>query len=232
MRAFLLSLLLVFAGTAFAARHYTRSSTQYSYCTGVFPSIPAYPFTYAAWVKWDTTSGDKCILSIGDYSDSLRLFNWSPWYGAAYGHNGWMVGPYDPGTLATNTWYHYCFVFTSTTNRSIYINGSLGATYTTSAALDLPSTGTNVWLGAFTTTGTPYAYMYGDFAECAFWDVALSAGEIDALSKGVSPLRVRPASLKFHVPLAGPQGQEINTIGKPFTSTNTPTEGAHPRIYR
>jgi len=50
-----------------------------------------------------------------------------------------------------------------------------------------------------------FYYYGGDLAEAAFWDCQLSAGEIAALARGVSPWMIRIQSLKTYVPFLGPE---------------------------
>lgn len=213
-----------------SAREYVRASGQYTYSLTGLPAIPAYPFTVALNLKLNTTT-DCSVIAFGSGANSLRFFSYA---GAtqfdSYGAAGWYtISPAN----GTNVWMQYTCVFASTTSRTVYLNGSAVSTNTGSASLNLPTNATNVYIAAASST-TVFAYSDAAMAEVAFWNVALTAGEAAALGSGQTPLRVRPASLKLYLPLAGPAnaGSEVNISGSPFISTNSPTDTAHPRVYR
>ena len=72
-------------------------------------------------------------------------------------------------------------------------------------------------------------WFSGDIAEVGIWNVDLSAAEIAALAKGVSPALIRPQNLLPHLELI----REVIDVrrGTAFTDVNT-TAAAHPRIYK
>ena len=68
-------------------------------------------------------------------------------------------------------------------------------------------------------------------AECALWNVALTAAEIDALAAGFSPLFIRPGSLVGYWPLGGAYSDYIDPIGSnTLSATGDPAAADHPRI--
>jgi hypothetical protein len=86
-------------------------------------------------------------------------------------------------------------------------------------------------IGATWISGGPGLHLNGRLAECAIWNVALTAAEIASLVKAFSPLLIRPASLVAYWPLIGRHDPEICPKGGfDMTLTNTPTTAAHPRI--
>lgn len=118
-------------------------------------------------------------------------------------------------------WHHACGVFTSSTSRTIYLDGGSSATNTNSAAPSLNRT----------EVGAHYSALWfsGDIAEVGFWNVALTDAEIASLAKGVTPELVRPQSHVSCPPL-------IRDVIDPraataFTEVNT-SVAAHPRIYK
>lgn len=66
-------------------------------------------------------------------------------------------------------------------------------------------------------------------AECAIWSAALTDDEIDSLSKGFKPPRIRPQSLVFYAPLV--RAAIDVRRGLALTPVNSPTVAAHPRVY-
>jgi hypothetical protein len=69
--------------------------------------------------------------------------------------------------------------------------------------------------------------FHGDLAELAAWDAVLTQNEISELASGVSPLSVRPGSLKNYVPLV--RGVEDVVYGSHSSTTGT-TVSAHPPV--
>lgn len=131
---------------------------------------------------------------------------------------------------SANTWQHACGVFASATSRAAYISGGSKGTDTTSVT---PSFSTNA-----TTIGTRYltavrgAFMSGIVAEAAIWNVALTDAEVAVLATGISPLAVRPASLRFYAPLWGNYSPEIDVIGRFDLTVNGATKADHCRIIQ
>lgn len=73
----------------------------------------------------------------------------------------------------------------------------------------------------------------GEMAEVAVYSAALDASEITALSKGFSPILIRPASLVAYWPLIGSYSPEIDVWKNNLsgTITGSPSASAHPRVY-
>lgn len=82
-------------------------------------------------------------------------------------------------------------------------------------------------IGHFQQSGLE-VFADGRVAEAAIWNVALTASEVAALAKGVSPLQIRPASLQAYWPLIGRQSPEPDWVGGfNLTLTNAPANAAH-----
>lgn len=69
----------------------------------------------------------------------------------------------------------------------------------------------------------------GRIAQVCIWNVALSAAEVFALSRGASPYTIRPTSLKGFWPLFGVASPEpdLSGNGNPATATGTPAAADH-----
>ena len=78
----------------------------------------------------------------------------------------------------------------------------------------------------FGSTGTGY------LADVGIWNVALTDAEVLSLSKGVSPLKVRPSALVLYCPLYGGGSTEPNLISAATEPAiqGTLTQGPHPPI--
>lgn len=97
-----------------------------------------------------------------------------------------------------NNWWHAAGVFTSSTSRKAFLNGTGGTADTTNLT---PSGVNRTGLGYHTTSGTRGVYMNGRIAEAAIWNEALTDAEIAALAKGYRPSLIRPDKLVFYAPL-------------------------------
>lgn len=83
------------------------------------------------------------------------------------------------------------------------------------------------------TASSTKGYFDGDIAEAAIWNVALSDAEIAMLAKGLSPLRVRPASLVSYVPMNGAASPVIDIVaGAGWAPSGITAASSNPRIYR
>jgi hypothetical protein len=124
-----------------------------------------------------------------------------------------------------SAWNSLVGVFQSTSSRAVALNGTTAAVNTTSVT---PTNINVVGIGAINRTA-PASYASANIAECAIWDVALSAGEINSLTKGFKPSRIRPQSLVFYAPLL----RELRDwrAGRALTNNNGATVTNHPRVY-
>ena len=124
-----------------------------------------------------------------------------------------------------NTWHHAGAVWSSTTSRSVYIDGGSSASDT----LPVVSNSQNrLLLGAISRVLVQF-FLSGLMSEAAIWNVALTNAEIASLAKGFSPRRVRPQSLVFYAPLL--RNLQDLRQGLALTAVNSPTVANHPRVY-
>jgi len=97
---------------------------------------------------------------------------------------------------SARVWQHVAGVCASTVSRQAFLDGVGGTVNTASRT---PSSVDRIRIGEWTSTWSrPFD---GEIAECAIWNVALSAGEIAAMSNGLSPILIRPESLVSYYPL-------------------------------
>lgn len=121
------------------------------------------------------------------------------------------------------TFYAATAVFTSTTSRQGFLDTLSSAVQTNSRA---PTGMTRLSIGQRYST----IVAYGQSAEVAVWNAALTTPEIASLQKGFSPRRIRPQSLVFYAPLL----RNVQELRQGFTLTpggTTPTVATHPRVY-
>lgn len=192
--------------------------------------VDAYPFTMACWVNLTTigTSSNIMWLSAGN----TLTHSW----GIAYNQSNTKLEGYcaagggfdvviSTANVSANVWQHCCFVCTSATSRTIYLNGGNSATSTVSRN----PTAANITSLRIGWTGSPAPTIQGRGAEAGVWNAALTAAEVESLWKGFSPTLIQPGSLVFYAPLIR---DIIDYAGSAtITNNNTATPADHLPIY-
>ncbi len=168
----------------------------------------------------DTSGQDRHLLTIrgADAGDFCRAFSLN-----AGGNDFAVTG----NAFMADTWHHLIAVWASDTSRSIMLDGDIGNKGTNATDLAIANID-NAVIGAQHFLGSPAATFFeGLIGECGIWDTGLTDAQGVALSKGYSPLLVRPQNLVAYWSLV----RGLNDIvgGFNFTNTNT-TIAPHPRI--
>ncbi len=114
-------------------------------------------------------------------------------------------------------------VWVSTTSRTAWLNGTAATTETTSR------TPTGIDQGIIGNSGG--ATPNGPFGELGIWNAALNDNEMISLSKGVSPLLVRPTSLVHYIPFNQAEAQDA-IAGIVWTASGSLSAVAHPPMSR
>lgn len=214
---------------------YSFSSASSQYLSIPTAVVSAPPLTICAWQIFPTlpTTANPAndIVSLSSQtSSSVYRINYNPFNNppmrladaAASGSSVYFGSP------TANTWFHYAGVFTSTTSRTPYFNGTAGTTDTTSVTHSTLPTHTTI--GAlFAGTSTPIQFNNGRIAEVGIWNAALSAAEIASLAKGMTCDKVRPQNLVFYAPLVRALVDQKG--GLALTNNNGATVANHPRVY-
>jgi Concanavalin A-like lectin/glucanases superfamily len=215
------------------ARTFVAASSQKLYAATA--ALTAAPLTLACWYR-TTTSAWKGLISLahpsngftGEFAVGLTSA------GAGIGATR-VVAEVNGGTGGTSAvssisysqagvWEHAAAVFTSSTARAAYLNGTNKGTATLSAT---PSGITDTWLGADIFGD----FHDGDLAEVGIWSIALSDLEVAVLAQGISPLLVRPEALVYYAPLLGQYAPEIDLVGRRNLTVTGATAAAHPRVW-
>lgn len=131
-----------------------------------------------------------------------------------------------PGTVTADVWNHVVGVWTSATNRVVYLNGgNAPSPETTNRALTGP-TGTRFGARARSSSLEPLA---GTLGPCAIWSGAnaiLSATEIASLAAGTHPRKIRPDALISCPHFYGTASPELDECGaRSWTLVATPGVG-------
>lgn len=190
--------------------------------------VTAAPMTMAAWINV-ADAADECIISITNgttdaNSNRIRLVTGTLQARSQGAGGGGVAGTI--GTVSTGTPAHVAGVFASTSSRTAYLNGTAGTPETSTRT---PSGIDKIGIGVNASAGTNSERLNGAIWDAAVWDVALTAAEIAALAKGISPRQIRPQSLVWYRPFI----RETNDIvgGAALTETGTTTVTAHGRVY-
>lgn len=144
--------------------------------------------------------------------------------------NSWSLSGYHTGVATAasshDTWQHAAGVWATNSSRSAYLNGGSKGT-DTNANAQSSGVANQLNIGVSIFTGTDDFFLgYG--ADYAIWNAALTDAEVLSLSKGYSPLLVRPQSLVFYLP--GVRNKQDVRKGITLTEAGTVGVIAHPRI--
>jgi hypothetical protein len=212
-------------------------SGQYLLRTGAV--VTAMPLTLAAWVNLSSLAAASTIINVSSSTAddtylihySLGMTEMSALIENAAGTDDQSAAPTT--AIATGTWYHVCGVFTSSTSRTCYVNGTGAVT----SVVSIAPTSTNInnmsiGVSNAAATGGIDSPAFGTIAFPAIWNVALTAADVAALAAGASPKKVRPQGLVSYTRMSEIDSPVPDLCGGTWTVTGSPTAGANPRIYR
>lgn len=213
------------------SRSFNGTSDYLEYTGGVRTSLP---ITLAAWAYKSTSNQTRVAVSIGDVDSlnrvSLVFISSANVRATSVNTSGTGAVTDTSTTFSANTWAHGAAVFTSTTSRTVYLNGGGSSTSTTSndpSAANFDTTN----IGCINNSSGRSTYFDGRLAEVGVWSVALTAAEVASLAKGISPLSVRPGSLIAYWPLIGNASPEIELRNRYEMTVSGATKEVHPRVY-
>jgi hypothetical protein len=212
------------------AYSFNGTNQYFSTLTGdLFADVP---ITMACWFITSNVTNNQGLLNICDNATGNQGIRLNA-QGAVAGDPirilsvGTATAAVDTTTgFSANTWTHACGVFSSTTSRTVYINGGSSATNTTSSS----GTGENrLFQGVVRGASAFTNYFTGSLAEVGVWNAALTADEVLSLAKGMSPSLIRPQSLTIYAPLV--RDLIDRKSGLTITNNGTATVSNHTRIY-
>lgn len=188
-----------------------------------------YPQTLSAWFNVDNLSSLQMIAaavrSNGSSTIGMRVEVNGAISAVLRDNAGAETSFSSTSTVTAGTWNHAAVVFTSSSLRKVYLNGTLALTDTTSNAYSLLPNRSNIGLGA---VGADQ--FFGSIAEVGQWDTSLNDAEIASLGKGVKPHRIRYNNLNFYIPLIRAFQDVVGSNGLSVNGT-TPSVSNHPRVY-
>lgn len=194
--------------------------------------ITGYPFTLSIWAFSTTTGTNRTIAGIGTSSgsSSAHSLEWRTSDGFAVSSTlDGTVGRSSGGTgFALNTWHHVLGIFRDGRFRLCYVNGSSGNPNT--GTVNYGQTNRVSAVRNFVNGSGQTNVFVGYTADFAAWNAELNLSEITALSKGISPAKIRTSNLQIHVPCI----RELisSKINADWTTSGTRNVVEHPRTYR
>ncbi len=127
-------------------------------------------------------------------------------------------------SFVADTWYHIVGTYDGSDIR-VYFDGV--EEDSVARAGNFASTIAPVRIGAGSGGAGTEQPFDGEIGHCAIWDVGISAGEIESLANGFSPLQVRPDNLLFYAPLNG-LTPEYDAVGGLSLTVNGPVASEEP----
>lgn len=182
------------------------------------------PWTFAIWYRPTTVAVSNGLLTPASATQYAALGYTYLSQRTSYFTSG---GESDAPASTGNTWQHYAVYQGASGGQAIaYRNGVAGNTVNT---VFTGATVTQWIIGALLISNAYYDHMNGMLANIGVWQAQLTAEQIGALAKGISPRLVRPQYLRLYAPMirAVTDLRQARTI----TRINGPTAGAHPRTY-
>jgi len=185
--------------------------------------------TLSVWVRLESVNGEvkvfakwaddgsrfQYLLSIN--SDDECLFAV---------HDGGFKIAEGSTALVVGVWNHIAGTYDGS-NIRVYLNGveedSLSATG------NMSSTTAPVRIGAGSGGAGTEQPFDGDIGHCAIWDTGLSSSEVQSLSAGINPLKIRSENRLFYAPLNG-QNPELDVVGGLSLTVNGATRAEEPPI--
>ena len=188
-------------------------------------------FSFACWMKVNSTAAGQTLFSCRTTTAATGITVF--YYGSKWLFDDGTRWEFTPTTtIATNTWYHVCFVRKKGVGKYLYINGVLDKSTTTLGTLSTVST-TNFTIGGSQNTSTTANtnWLNGYLNDLRFYDHALSIAEIKELAKGLCrhyKLDDFESSDNLIVNGFGELGSENWNNGSGISTTEIPS--GHPEI--
>lgn len=159
-----------------------------------FGSLTTAPYTMACmaypYVSGDIAGGGAIYLMV---QGKIALYFWSQ---QAFFHL--TTNEVSGGAVPYGSWVHCAGTYDGT-NLRVWVNGANVGSTTCTETLGTDTMLHVGWLGG----GSLADNFDGILANVGIWTALLTIDELTALSRGVSPARIRPNALIVHLPLAG-----------------------------
>lgn len=162
-----------------------NGSSSYLLGTHSFLSNSTPDWSFACWMKLNSTSAGQCLFSCRTIVDQKGIAVF--YYGSTWLIDDGVRWQFTPTvTIVANKWYHVCVVHKKDVGKYLYINGSLDSSTTTTSTPTVAST-TNFTIGNSQTSSTAASGnpLNGYLNDVRIYDHALSVAEVKELAKGL-----------------------------------------------
>lgn len=211
-------------------------SSQYGR-TGSTP-VSGVPITIAGWFNSDNETTSQAVIYLTNSSDNAQYIGLL----AVGSHAENQVRALMRSTLGfpflsanttsgytSGTWHHAACRFPDNDTAEVWLDG--GNYGISTAATETPSGLNRLTIGhSENALGFSSQYFDGKLAEIGIWNTDLTDAEINSLSKGFSPLFVRPQNLVFYVPLVNTSISDDLVGNLDISWSGSPTNDEHCRI--
>lgn len=166
------------------------------------PVVTAVPISMAGWFNSDSVANtNSCIVSVGGDNGSERhewelSRNRDDLYALTADAGGFSLATTTGGFLV-DTWNHGCAVFAANNDRRAYLNGGNKGTEST-ARTPNPAYIDRNRIAQRRLDDWPWD---GELAEVGIWNIALTDDDVYSLSRGFSPLLIKPDNLVLYFPM-------------------------------
>ena len=181
------------------------------------------PLTIVGWFRSNTDHGIICSINAGPGQggqDWYSLYITDPGKLAAQAQQGLTTKSSETSSTVNDAeWHHGAAVFTTTSSRTVYLDGVAATTSTGSVNPNNHGLLNETTLYArYENFASEYLRGFtGCLAEVAVYSSALSDADIRSLASGETPDNVSSDSLIFYAPLADNSTKATNTIGTDLT---------------
>jgi len=194
-------------------------------------SLFSYPFTINFWF-YPTVSavGTLVMFALHNTTDNQRFTVQINTTTSRLQFNAFTTA--NANAIATanytlNAWNMATAVGTSSTNRTVYINGNNVGTNNTTRVITTPTR----WLLASNYSAGIIPQYEGRISEVGIWNAELTTTDINSLYTGVRSSSVKPQNLKVYAPLVRDISDQTSSTTS-FSNTLTDTTVAvHSRRY-
>lgn len=189
--------------------------------------ITDYPFTISCWFRTSLTNTNQTLVAIndtGNISTCSLLLRPTALLSVSTRAASSTVFANSTATHSTNIWHHACGVWSSSTSRSVYLDGGNSGTNTATRAL---SGAESINIG--NTTLLTNLSLQGNICEVGIWNTSLSSSDILSLANAASPKLVSSKDLIFYAPLVNNIYDYLGSTS--ISGVNSPTPTSHARIY-
>ena len=220
------------------ALHFNSDSGTDDYLsksTAIFSGL-TYPLAFVSWVRPDDRGQQYAVASDSGNGTAkqIRLGATSNGRFTMGMKGGNAHGDTDYYSNGNTTWFHLAGLWIASNNMKLYVNGELDGSTTSNNNISNFADSNIFYIGTGVSSGTNIASKTweGGLADVAAYAGELTEADILSLSKGFSPLLVRPSALVGYWPLGGPYAPTtIDPVGNnTLTANGGPSNEAHPRI--